>query len=145
MLGAVEMRTLTEWYRARLRQSRLGTILATGHFMIVSAVIAGISVLPSGDWPWWTLVPFVLDIPFSFVIQFLCDGLLRLVLSIPHTAFESLLLRQREPFSSLDLFWLPAFLYVFLGTVWHYYWPQAPRVLRSFAGRKRSIGVAEDL
>jgi hypothetical protein len=124
------------WYRARFNQSRLGAVLATVHFGLVFVLLAGICISPSNDWPWWVIVPFALDVPFSFVIDFVSDLLLRLVLLVPHGAFEGWLSRQREPFSSFDLFWLPAGLYLFLGTAWHYYWPQLPRLLRWTRGRR---------
>lgn len=45
------------------------------------------------------------------------------MVALPHGAFEGWLLSRREPFGSLDLFWLPGILYLSLGTIWQYFWP----------------------
>jgi hypothetical protein len=62
-----------------------------------------------------------------YLIASLGHGIVNVALTIPHATFEQWLLSQREPFSSFDLFWVPAFLFTSLGTLWHYYWPQLLR------------------
>jgi hypothetical protein len=109
----------------RWRTSKVGSVLAGLHLLVVSLLVLLISVNPGHDWPWWGAVPFVLDLPLSFLVDRLSDGIVNAVMALPHGAFESWLLTLREPFSSFALFWLPAILYLSLGTLWHYYWPQA--------------------
>jgi len=118
------------WYRSRWQRTKVGTVLATTHFCLISLLIGAIAISPSKDWPWWPIVPFVLDYPFSYVITFVSASATKIMLFLPHAGLERWLLNQREPFSSLDLFWLPAILFVVLGTLWHYYWPQVPRYIR---------------
>jgi len=104
--------------------------MATTHFCLISLLIGAIAISPSKDWPWWPIVPFIVDYPFSYVITFVSASAMKIILFLPHAGLERWLLNQREPFSSLDLFWLPAILFLVLGTLWHYYWPQVPRYIR---------------
>ena len=131
------------WYRSRLQRTKLGTILATVHFCLLSLLIAAISISPSRDWPWWTMVPSILDFPFSYVVTLVSIVVLQAALALPHAGFEAWLLAQREPFSSFDLFWLPAILYLILGTMWHYYWPQIPGYFRRRSLRRE--GASGDI
>jgi len=124
------MAPLLAWYHARLQKTKLGTVLATTHFCILSLLLGGIVISPSRDWPWWAAIPFILDLPFSFAITLLSNCIRDLILILPHAGLERWLLAQREPFTSLDLFWLPAILYTVLGTLWHYYWPQLPKLIQ---------------
>jgi hypothetical protein len=105
------------------RASKAGSVLAIGHFVILSVILIGISTNPGIDWPWWIAAPFTLDLPFSFMVQGLTYVIREAVVALPHGAFEGWLLSRREPFGSLDLFWLPAILYLSLGTIWQYFWP----------------------
>ena len=111
------------WYRSRWQATKVGTILATVHFTMISLLIALISISPSKDWAWWPIFPFVLDFPAAYVINFISTLVVKFVLILPHTGFEKWLLSQREPFSSLNLFWAPTCSFLVLGTIWHYYWP----------------------
>ncbi len=104
--------------------------MATTHFCLISLLIGAIAISPSKDWPWWPIVPFIVDYPFSYVITFVSASAMKIILFLPHAGLERWLLNQREPFSSLDLFWLPAILFLVPGTLWHYYWPQVPRYIR---------------
>ncbi len=118
---------LRGWFRTRWRTTKLGSVLAGLHFILVSLLVLMISISPSRDWEWWPIAPFVLDLPFSFLVNLLSGAICDLVLALPHAAFEAWLVSLREPFCSFDLFWLPAALYLILGTLWHYYWPQIGR------------------
>jgi hypothetical protein len=111
------------WYLRQYDRTKVGTLLATAHFAVVAALLAGISIAPSNDWMWWPVVPFFLDLPVSLLIQLLCSGLMQLIEWLPHAGLERLMLQLRDPFQSIDLFWLPGFAYLALGTVWHFYWP----------------------
>ena len=124
-----QMTSLRKWMQMRWKQTKIGTILASIHCVFVSVIIAGISISPSQDWPWWTLFPFLADLPFSFVIKFLLDNFRDSIVLLPHFGLEHWLLNQREPFCSLDLFWLPAILFLILGTMWHYYWPLLLKII----------------
>jgi hypothetical protein len=112
------------WYTERLRKTKVGTISATAHFAGLLSVIALICISPGNDWPWWTVVPFCIDFPLSVPMQYLFSGIGEVIERLPHSALERFLLSMREPFSSFDLFWLPAVGYLVLGTIWYYYWTQ---------------------
>jgi hypothetical protein len=126
-----------KWYRERLRTTLTGTILATLHFVVVLAVIVLIAFWPSRDWPWWGLLPFVLDFPFSYCIERAVRVTVAIVLWLPHGTLEKFLLARREPLSSLNLFWVPAVEYLALGTMWHYFWPRLLRMAVRIIGRSR--------
>ena len=124
---------MRSWYRSRWQTTKLGTVLATIHFGILALLVGGVAISPSRDWYWWPIVPFVLDIPISFLIEASSGLIVHSITALPHARLEGWLLSQREPFCSFDLFWLPAVLFTVFGTLWHYYWPQLPRLLLSRA------------
>jgi hypothetical protein len=115
---------LVAWYKERSRRAQVGTLFATLHFVAILALVVLISLWPSNDWPWWGLVPTVIDFPVSLPLLFLSQYLVDTLSRMPHAALEHFLLSMPEPFSSLDLFWLPAFSSLVLGTLWYYVWPQ---------------------
>ena len=126
------------WYLKQYSRTKVGTLLATLHFAIVAVLLAAIMISPSSDWMWWAIVPFFLDLPISFLIQLLCSGAIAVIEWLPHAGIERFLLQLREPFQSLDLFWLPAIGYLVLGSLWHFYWPLALQRLMSARPRQDS-------
>jgi hypothetical protein len=111
------------WYLRQYDRTKAGTLLATAHFAVVTVLLAAIAIAPGNDWMWWPVVPFFLDLPVSLLIQPLCSGLIELIEWFPHADLERLMLQLRDPFQSIDLFWLPGFAYLALGTLWHFCWP----------------------
>src|SRR6187399_1682553 len=91
--------------RSCWRRSRIGSVLAVAHFGIVSVLVLYIAFDPGTDWYWWPVAPFALDFPFSILVH----ALLHALREIPVPGFvEEFLVRQREPYGSLGLFWFPA-------------------------------------
>ncbi len=115
---------LVAWYKERSRRAQVGILFATLHFVVILALVVAISLWPGNDWPWWGLVPAVIDFPLSIPVYFLYDHMFTAISRTPRAALEHFLLSMPEPFSSLDLFWLPAISSLVLGTLWYYVWPQ---------------------
>ena len=111
------------WYRNRLKVNVLGTVLATCHCLALTLLITAITVDPGRDWYWWTVLPWMLDLPVSVVIEQLNDLIVRAAVGLSLPALERALSAADEPFSSFALFWVPAVTYTIIGTAWHYYWP----------------------
>ena len=119
---------MVKWYRSLWYKTKVGTILATAHFVLLSALLVMICIHPGSDWPWWPLAPFIVDLPISVVINFLSEISVKAIFLIPHS--ETWLQPVREPLSSLGLFWLPGGYFLVFGTLWHYHGPQVIKALR---------------